>query len=130
MAGTRTFGISSHLYHNHRLSREHLLEIAAHGFDRVEVFATRTHFDFGNPAAVADLQEWLADAGLMLHGVHAPIGESFASGRWGPPLNIASPDAAVRGDLEQVLSAQPVVVIQVRRDAKRARSGHWANSSL
>ena len=28
MAGTRTFGISSHLYHNHRLSREHLLEIA------------------------------------------------------------------------------------------------------
>jgi sugar phosphate isomerase/epimerase len=96
VAGTRTFGISSHLYHNHRLSREHLLEIAAHGFDRVEVFATRTHFDFQNPAAVADLQEWLADAGLTLHGVHAPVGESFAGGRWGPPLNIASPDPAVR----------------------------------
>jgi sugar phosphate isomerase/epimerase len=94
--GTRTFGISSHLYHNYRLSREHLLEIAAHGFDRVEVFATRTHFDFQNPAAVADLQEWLADAGLILHGVHAPIGESFAGGRWGPPLNIASPDPAAR----------------------------------
>ena len=81
MPGTRTFGISSHLYHNYRLSRDHLLEIAAHGFDRVEVFATRTHFDFQNPAAVADLQEWLADAGLILHGVHAPIGESFAGGR-------------------------------------------------
>ncbi len=96
MAGTRTFGISTHLYHNYRLSRDHLLEIAAHGFDRVEVFATRTHFDYQNPAAVADLQEWLADAGLILHGVHAPIGESFAGGRWGPPLNLASPDPAAR----------------------------------
>ena len=96
MARRRTFGVSSHLYHNYRLSREHLLEIAAHGFERVEVFATRTHFDFQNPAAVADLQEWLADAGLELHGVHAPIGETFESGRWGPPINIASPDPAAR----------------------------------
>lgn len=96
MARKRAFGVSSHLYHNYRLSREHLLEVAAHGFERVEIFATRTHFDYQNPAAVADLQEWLADAGLDLHGVHAPIGESFEGGRWGPPINIASPDPAVR----------------------------------
>lgn len=96
MARKRAFGVSSHLYHNYRLSREHLLEVAAHGFERVEIFATRTHFDYQNPAAVADLQEWLADAGLELHGVHAPIGESFEGGRWGPPINIASPDPAVR----------------------------------
>ena len=96
MARKRAFGVSSHLYHNYRLSRAHLLEIAAHGFERVEIFATRTHFDYQNPAAVADLQEWLADAGLELHGVHAPIGESFEGGRWGPPINVASPDPAVR----------------------------------
>ena len=96
MARKRAFGVSSHLYHNYRLSREHLLEVAAHGFERVEIFATRTHFDYQNPAAVADLQEWLADAGLELHGVHAPIGESFEGGRWGPPINIASPDPAAR----------------------------------
>ena len=96
MARKRAFGVSSHLYHNYRLSREHLLEVAAHGFERVEIFATRTHFDYQNPAAVADLQGWLADAGLELHGVHAPIGESFEGGRWGPPINIASPDPAVR----------------------------------
>ena len=77
------FGISTHLYHGERLSREHLLEIAAHGFEAVELFATRTHFDYHNPAAVADWQQWLADAGLELHGVHAPIAESFAGGRWG-----------------------------------------------
>ena len=90
------FGISTHLYHNQRLCREHLLEIGAHGFERVELFATRTHFDFHNPAAVADLQQWLAEAGLVLHGVHAPIGESFAGGRWGPPLTLASTDRDTR----------------------------------
>jgi sugar phosphate isomerase/epimerase len=78
------------------LSREHLLEIAAHGFDRVELFATRTHIDYHNPAAIADLQQWLAEAGLTLHAVHAPIGESFAGGRWGPPLTMASADQDVR----------------------------------
>src|SRR5207249_6053132 len=82
---TRQFGISTHLYHGQRLTRDHLLEIAAHGFETVEVFATRTHFDYHNEAAVADLQQWLAEAGLTLHGVHAPIGESYAGNRWGPP---------------------------------------------
>jgi len=92
----RQFGISTHLYHNYRLNRDHLVEIGAFGFDRVELFATRTHFDYHNPAAVADLQQWLAAAGLDLHSVHAPVGESFAGGRWGPPLTLASSDAATR----------------------------------
>jgi sugar phosphate isomerase/epimerase len=92
----RQFGVSTHLYHNLRLSRDHLLEIAAHGFETVEIFATRTHFDYHNPAAVADLQQWLAQAGLELHGIHAPIGESYIAGRWGPPLAIASVDPDAR----------------------------------
>jgi sugar phosphate isomerase/epimerase len=36
------------------------------------------------------LQQWLADAGLELHGVHAPITDSFVGGRWGPALTVAS----------------------------------------
>jgi sugar phosphate isomerase/epimerase len=92
----RPFGISTHLYHNHRLRREDLAEIAAHGFERVELFATRSHFDYHSPASIADLQEWLGDAGLELHGVHAPIGESFGAGRWGPPLTLAAADDTVR----------------------------------
>jgi len=94
--GKRPFGVSTHLFHNYRLIRDHLLEIGAHGFERVELFATRTHFDYRNPAAVADLQQWLAEAGLELHGVHAPVGESFAGGRWGPMLSLASADADAR----------------------------------
>lgn len=96
MVKNRPFGLSTHLYHNYRLSREHFLEISAHGFQRVEVFATRTHFDYQNPEEVANLQQWLAEAGLELHGVHAPIGESFRGGRWGPPLTLASSETEIR----------------------------------
>ena len=47
------FGISTHLYHDQRLSRDHLAQIAAHGFEAVELFATRSHFDYHDPAAIA-----------------------------------------------------------------------------
>ena len=62
--GQRAFGVSTHLYHDSRLSRGAPAGDRSHGFDTVELFATRTHFDYHNPAAVADLQQWLAEAGL------------------------------------------------------------------
>jgi sugar phosphate isomerase/epimerase len=90
----RRFGVSTHLYHHKRLTRDHVLEIAAHGFDAVEVCATRTHVDYHNPSVVADLQQWLAETGLDLHGVHAPV--SDGGGRAGELMSIASADAAAR----------------------------------
>ena len=92
----RPFGISTHLYHADRLCRDHLLAIGAAGFEKVELFATRSHFDYHNPAAIADLQEWLADAGLELHSVHAPVSETLLGGSWGPPLSLASADPSLR----------------------------------
>jgi sugar phosphate isomerase/epimerase len=94
--GKRQFGVSTHLYHAQRLCRDHLLEIAAHGFDCVEVYATRTHFDYHSPSAIADLQGWLADAGLELRSIHAPTAESFTGGRWGGSLSLASTDSDAR----------------------------------
>jgi sugar phosphate isomerase/epimerase len=88
----RQFGISTYLYHRHRLTRDHILEIAAHGFDAVEVFATRTHLDYHNGSVVADLQQWLAEGGLTLHAVHAPAGGD----RPADLLSIASADAGAR----------------------------------
>ena len=58
------FGVSTHLYHDQRLDRDHLVEIAAHGFDCIELFATRTHFDYHDAAAVRSLAEWLDDTRL------------------------------------------------------------------
>ena len=83
------FGVSTHLYHDHRLDREHLVEIAAHGFECVELFATRTHFDYHDGAAVRTLAEWLDDTRLTLHSLHAPITASFSNGEIGEPFSTA-----------------------------------------
>jgi sugar phosphate isomerase/epimerase len=93
---SRSFGVSTHLYHSQQLNRDHLREIGSAGFDAVELFATRTHFDYLSDTAVADLQGWLADARLELVSVHAPVSESFVAGRWGSLLNLASADNAKR----------------------------------
>jgi sugar phosphate isomerase/epimerase len=91
-----TFGISTHLYHDQRLSREHLNRIAALGFEAVEVFATRTHFDYHDRAAVAELAGWMSAAGLRLHSIHAPIVLSLTNGQWGPAFSNAMSDEAER----------------------------------
>lgn len=91
------FGISTHLFHDQRLSRDHLAQIAAHGFEAVEVFATRSHFDYHDPAAIAHLGEWLKETGLALHGIHAPIVQSMSGGdHWGEAISNAVGDGAKR----------------------------------
>jgi sugar phosphate isomerase/epimerase len=90
------FGISTHLFHEHRLTREHLVHIAAHGFDAIELFATRTHVDYHDADAVTELAEWLADTRLELHSVHAPIVESLKDGKWVGSFSNASSDDARR----------------------------------
>jgi sugar phosphate isomerase/epimerase len=74
------FAVSTYLYRDRRLVRDHLLEIAAHGFNAAELFASRFHIDYHNTAVVADVQQWLTSAGLELVSVHAPAMEmSLAS---------------------------------------------------
>jgi sugar phosphate isomerase/epimerase len=78
----RSFGVSTHLFHQSRLTREHLVHIAAHGFDAVEVFATRSHFDYHDHAAIEQLAEWLSDTHLTFHSMHAPIFEGLKGDQW------------------------------------------------
>ena len=84
------FGISTHLYHEQRLGRPHLLELAEFGFRDIELFATVGHFDYHDPAAVDALAGWMTEAGLTLHSVHAPIVEHLREGQWGPSLSTAA----------------------------------------
>ena len=66
------FGISTHLYHEQRLGRDHLAQVAGYGFEALEVFATRTHFDYHDPAAIEKL--FPASAKLrMLNGSHSAL---------------------------------------------------------
>ena len=90
------FGISTHLFHDQKLDRDHLVDIAAHGFECVEVFATRTHFDYHDSVAVRSLAEWLEDTRLVLNSVHAPINASLINGQWGETFSNAVTDPALR----------------------------------
>jgi len=88
------FSVSTYLFHQLRLDREHLVEIAAHGFDAVELFALESHFDYTDPAAVQQLGEWLDDTRLTLAAVHAPTARAY-DGTWLGSLSLAtSVDAA------------------------------------
>lgn len=86
------FGISTHLYVADRLDRDHLVEIAAHGFDAVEVFAVRSHFDYRDRRAAVALAEWLDDTRLKLHSMHAPIARDYVNGQWRDNLSLAAHD--------------------------------------
>lgn len=89
------------------------MEVGAHGFSRLELLAMRTHLDYHNPAVVADLQQWLAEARLELHSVRAALteGDARLGGRpqsgAGATFTLASPDAADRrlaiGEAERAL---------------------------
>ena len=72
----RIFGVSTRLFGDARLTRDHLVDIAAHKFDAIELVALDTHFDYRDTAAIAQLAEWLTDTRLMLHSVHAAAGQT------------------------------------------------------
>jgi sugar phosphate isomerase/epimerase len=92
----RRFGVSTHLFHETRLSREHLADIAGHGFEAVEVFATRAHFDYHDPGVAQALAEWLSDLGLTFHSMHAPIVDAIRGGKWVGSHSIAAGDETRR----------------------------------
>ena len=90
------FGISTHLYHDRRLERDHLEQVASYGFEAVELFATRSHFDYYDERAIAALADWLSETGLTLNSVHAPIMASATGGPSGERYSNALADNARR----------------------------------
>ena len=105
------FGISTHLYHEHRLDRDHLAQVAGYGFESIELFATRTHFDYHDSSAIASLARWLDETGLRLHSVHAPIAGSLKNGTWSDVLSTASAD----GSRRQAAMREADVALQIAR---------------
>ena len=66
------FGLSTRLFAGRPLQREHLTQIAAHGFEAIELSAGLPHFDCRDAGAIARLDTWLRDAGVTLHGIRVP----------------------------------------------------------
>ncbi len=111
------FGISTHLYHEQRLCRDHLAQIAAHGFEAVEVFATRSHFDYHDPAAIAELAGWLKETELALHGIHAPVTGRLSPGdQRGETISNAVGDNAKRQTAVREADAALNIARQIQAD--------------
>ncbi len=126
------FGISTHLYHGHRLALPHLEAIARRGFEAIELFATRSHFDYHDRRAIENLRSWLEATGLSLHSIHAPIGERLAGGGWARVYSNASADRAARQlAVQETLSALEVareipvstLVMHLGRPTEQAGAG-------
>ena len=63
------FALSTHLFHGERLTRHHLESARAAGFTDLEIFATRTHFDYASEAAVTEYAALLRDVGLNVGSI-------------------------------------------------------------
>src|SRR5262245_15552748 len=106
------FGVSTHLYHDRRLAQDHLVQVAGYGFETIELFATRSHFDYHDAAAIAQLRQWLEATGLALNGVHAPITDRFGAGDvWAATYSNAVSDEAKRRAAVQ----EAVAALQIAR---------------
>ena len=109
----RRFGVSTHLFHGERLEREHLAAIAGHGFETVELFATRSHFDYHDPRAIETLAGWLAESRLEMASMHAPIVDSLVNDKWGRAYSTATRDRdawrAAMGEMRAALEVARVI---------------------
>ena len=90
------YGVSTHLFHDRRLTRDDLVDVAAYDFELIELFATRSHFDYRSQDAIAQLHEWLTDTRLELHSIHAPVMERMRNGEWVGSFSIAAGDETRR----------------------------------
>jgi sugar phosphate isomerase/epimerase len=81
--------LSTYLFVSKRLTPELLTQIADAGFHGVEIFATRSHFDYSTRADVRSMAMALADRRLQLTSLHAPTSRDLSVNReGGTPLSI------------------------------------------
>jgi sugar phosphate isomerase/epimerase len=109
------FGISTHIYHDRRLERDHLSQVAGYGFEAIELFATRSHFDYHDFSAIATLSQWLAETGLTLHGVHAPIMDTFSTERTGQGAATTYSNAAGAQTRREAAVREAETALQIAR---------------
>ncbi len=65
--------ISTHLFRDAVLGVHQLDQIARAGFNLVEIFCSRQHFDYTNTNHVREIAGWFSDSPVKLHSLHAPL---------------------------------------------------------
>jgi len=91
--------LSTYRFLNQQLTNALLSEIAAAGFESVEVFCAPHHFKYSDPQAVRELGDALREHKLALHSLHSPTERDLSPGREsGVPLSISDPERIRRLD--------------------------------
>ena len=81
--------LSTYLFVSRRLTSEVLGQIAEAGFEALEIFATRSHFDYTAKQEVQAMAGVLSQHRLSLASLHAPTSRDLSSNReGGTPLSI------------------------------------------
>lgn len=81
--------LSTYLFVSRRLTPELLGQVADSGFDGIELFCARSHFDYHSKEAVQELANALAGRNLTLASVHSPTSRDLGPTReGGAPLSL------------------------------------------
>jgi sugar phosphate isomerase/epimerase len=81
--------LSTYLFISRKLTREVLGQISAAGFQGVEIFCSRSHFDYASKTEVREMAMALSDHRLSLSSLHAPTSRDLSATReGGQPLSI------------------------------------------
>ena len=81
--------LSTYMFVSRRLTTELLGQIAEAGFEAVEIFGTRGHFDYTTKQEVQAMAGALSQHGLALLSLHAPTSRDLSATReGGAPLSI------------------------------------------
>ena len=81
--------LSTYLFVSHRLTPELLSQMGDAGFSGVELFCSRSHFDYHSKEELRELGRVLADRHLTLASLHAPTTRDLSPAReGGAPLSL------------------------------------------
>jgi sugar phosphate isomerase/epimerase len=81
--------LSTYLFISRKLTRELIVQIAGSGFQGVEIFCSRSHFDYTSKNDIREIAGALSDHRLFLASLHAPTSRDLSATReGGQPLSI------------------------------------------
>ena len=81
--------LSTYLFVSKKLTRDLLAQVRGAGFDAVEIFSSRSHFDYVNKEEIRAIRQALADNQLHLGSLHAPTSRELSLNReGGSPLSV------------------------------------------
>jgi sugar phosphate isomerase/epimerase len=110
--------LSTYLFVSKKLTPELLAQIRGAGFQALEIFATRSHFDYSHREEVRGMAGVLADQRLRLLSLHAPTSRDLSVNREGGiPLSLTEVERVRRIEAMDELKR----VIDVAEDLPFAR---------